>query len=98
MPKRNGHIPAYRLHKPSGQARVIIGGQEAYLGPYGSSESREKYARLLAEMPAATVSSRAIYDDAATIGGLSLSEVILRYWEFAESYYAKDGKPTKELE
>ncbi len=48
MPKRNGHVPAYRLHKPSGQARVIIDGKHVYLGGYGSPESREKYARLLA--------------------------------------------------
>jgi hypothetical protein len=48
MPKRNGHVPAYRLHKPSGQARVIIDGKHVYLGEYGSPESREKYARLLA--------------------------------------------------
>jgi len=52
MPRRNGHVPSYRLHKPSGQARVIINGEHIYLGQYGSAESREKYARLIAEMPA----------------------------------------------
>jgi hypothetical protein len=48
MPRRS-KVPSYRLHKPSGQARVIIGGEHLYLGPYGSAESREKYARLVAE-------------------------------------------------
>jgi hypothetical protein len=49
MPRRNGHVPAYRLHKPSGQARVIVGGEHFYLGKYGSPESREEYARLVSE-------------------------------------------------
>ena len=46
MPRNNGHVPAYRLHKPSGQARVIINHEHIYLGKFGSAESREKYARL----------------------------------------------------
>ncbi len=45
-PKR---APAYSLHKPSGQARVILDGRHVYLGPHDSPQSREKYARLLAE-------------------------------------------------
>ncbi len=48
MPK-TAHVPAYRLHKPSRQARVILHGRHVYLGPYGSQESREKYARLVSE-------------------------------------------------
>ena len=36
MPKRKGRVPSYRLHKPSGQARVIINREHIYLGPYGS--------------------------------------------------------------
>lgn len=42
-------IPSYRLHKPSGQARVIVGGKQIYLGPFGSPESQRRYAQLLAE-------------------------------------------------
>jgi hypothetical protein len=49
MPRKNGHVPAYRLHKPSGQARAIINHEHVYLGKFGSVESREKYARLIAE-------------------------------------------------
>jgi hypothetical protein len=41
-------VPSYKLHKPSGQARVILDGKHFYLGPFGSEESREKYARLIA--------------------------------------------------
>ena len=48
MPRQS--VPSYRLHKPSGQARTIIHGRHIYLGKYNSPESREKYARLLAEL------------------------------------------------
>ena len=54
MPRRNGHVPAYRLHRPSGQARVIINHEHIYFGKYGSAESREKYARLIGELAIAT--------------------------------------------
>jgi hypothetical protein len=40
--------PSYLLHKPSGQARVIIDGKTQYLGVYGSLESRERYDDLIA--------------------------------------------------
>jgi len=49
MPRKPGHVPTYGLHRPSGQARAIIDGQHIYLGRYGSAESREKYARIVAE-------------------------------------------------
>ena len=40
MPRRSPHVPAYRLHKPSGQARVIIDGEHVYLGVYGTQKAR----------------------------------------------------------
>jgi hypothetical protein len=49
MSRKPGHVPSYRLHKPSGRARVIIDGEHIYLGLYGSPESHERYARLIAE-------------------------------------------------
>ena len=52
--KKARFVPSYRLHKPSGQARVIIDGEHIYLGPYGSPESHEKYARLIAERAVTT--------------------------------------------
>ena len=41
--------PAYGLHKPSGQARVRIDGEDHYLGVYGTPESRDRYDDLIAE-------------------------------------------------
>ncbi|HEU5117937.1 MAG TPA: hypothetical protein VFT74_15020, partial [Isosphaeraceae bacterium] len=49
MPARTPRTPSYRLHKPSGQAVVTLGGRDYYLGLYGSSESRTEYDRRLAE-------------------------------------------------
>ena len=95
-------IPQYRLHKPSGHARVIIDGKHVYLGPYGSPESKEKYARLIAGRfspassppppPAATTP-----DPIAANTHLSINELLLCYWQFAKTYFSLDGKPTKEL-
>ena len=53
MSRRN-RIPAYRLHKQSGQAIVTLSDgfsrrRDILLGRYGSSESRKEYARVLTE-------------------------------------------------
>ena len=32
-------VPAYRLHKPSGQARAIVDGRHVYLGKFNSAET-----------------------------------------------------------
>jgi hypothetical protein len=90
MPSRNGRVPAYRLHKPSGQARVIVNGEHIYLGKYGSTESREKYARLIAELASTN-------GEARQTAPVSINEIILSYWRFAKVHYQKDGQPTKEL-
>lgn len=47
--RRAPRVPGYRLHKPSGQAVVTLGGKDHYLGQHGSDESRAKYQRLVAE-------------------------------------------------
>ena len=44
---KNPH-PKYRLHKARASAVVTIDGKNHYLGAFGSSESHEKYARLIA--------------------------------------------------
>ncbi len=49
MSRKPGSIPAYSLHRASGQGIVRLCGRDCYLGPYGSSESCEKYDRLIAE-------------------------------------------------
>jgi integrase len=47
MPRPKSIVPAYRLHKATGQAVVYLDRREHYLGPYGSPESRKAYAAIL---------------------------------------------------
>lgn len=47
MPRQN--IPSYRLHKPTGQAIVVLRGKMFYLGQYKSKASKEEYNALIAE-------------------------------------------------
>jgi len=91
--------PSYRLHKARRCAVVTIDGRNHYLGPYDSPESHEAYARLIAEWRSRPASNA--QTAAATISAspdpLTISKLILTYWEFAKTYYQRDGKPTKEL-
>ena len=97
MPRHNGHVPAYRLHRPSGQARVIINREHIYLGKYGSAESREKYARLIAEL--SNNGGAATTPPTNSTGGSAIlvDDLVLAYWRFAKSHYVKDGEPTGTL-
>jgi integrase len=52
VPRPANPLPSYTLHKPTALARVRVAGRDLYLGPYGSPESRQRYARLLAELAA----------------------------------------------
>lgn len=48
MPK-SASPPKYRHYKPRNLAVVRLSGRDHYLGTYGSPESKEAYARLIAE-------------------------------------------------
>ena len=43
MKTRSERVPAYRLHKPSGQAVVTLNGQDHYLGRHDTQASRDAY-------------------------------------------------------
>jgi hypothetical protein len=49
----NGKVPAYRLHKQSGQAIVTLSGRDVLLGDYGSEGSKKKYEMAISEWLAA---------------------------------------------
>jgi integrase len=97
MPSPNARVPSYRLHKPSGQARVIVNREHIYLGKYGSAESREKYARLIAELASADKQAPQTADTPAKMDPISINEMLLAYWRFAQALYQKNDQPTKEL-
>lgn len=93
MPKvSRDYVPKYRLHRPSGQARVTIDGQDYYLGPWKSRASLAEYDRLISEWIAG---GRRLARDEAV--GVTVVEVIAQYRRFARGYYVKHGKPTDQV-
>jgi Transposase DDE domain len=95
MPHPN-RPPSYRFHKARDCAVVTLHGKNHYLGPYGSPESHERYARLIAEWRADGGQPTTPMAPTAN-GDVTVNEVILRYLDFAAGYYVKHGKPTGEL-
>ena len=96
MPRTN-RPPSYRRHKARNCAVVTIDGQNRYLGPYGSPESYETYARLIANWKIGGANPQPATGRPGGEPHLSINELILTYWKFAKTYYVKDGEPTKEL-
>src|SRR5688500_10880450 len=96
MPKVH-RPPTCRLTKARSIAVVTSDSKTRYLGPYGSPESHEKYARLIAEWRAhrrhllPTTAAGPTADRT-----LSVNELSLAYWRHVEGYYTKDGRPTSE--
>lgn len=88
MPRKSA-IPSYTLHKPSGQGRARHQGRDVYFGPYDAPTSRERYARFIAEL--ATHSTPAVHDAGPGVldPDLPVAELILKYLQFAQSYYGK---------
>ncbi len=88
--------PKYRHYKPKNLAVVRIDGLDHYLGKFNSSESWEKYHRLLAERHKAPASNSAPAPTAQD-APLTVTKLAIAYYEFAERYYVKDGKPTSQV-
>ncbi|MDP6635951.1 MAG: site-specific integrase [Phycisphaerae bacterium] len=82
--------PAYLFHRASGHARVRILGQDVYLGKYGSTKSKEKYAVVLAEYAATGAAPR---DDTPT----TIAEIAVRFLADADHRYRKNGRRTSEF-
>ena len=101
---RSKSAPSYRLHKPSGQAIVSIGGKMHYLGRFDSPESHELYRRLLAEVWASdtdqpnSTDQIPISSDQGTLKEITILELAVCYGKEANRYYRKNGKPTSEWE
>ncbi len=86
-------VPSYRLHKPSGQAVVTIGGRDLYLGKHKSAASRAEYGRVIAEWSAngGAVTKRSGND-------LTVVELVAAFMRHAQGYYRRpDGTPTTEV-
>lgn len=94
MPKvSRDYVPKYRLHRPSGQARVTIDGRDFYLGPWKTRASLVEYDRLIAEW----IAGGRRLPSTDSPADLTIAELIAAYRRYARTYYVKDGKPTKYL-
>ncbi|MCA9304889.1 MAG: site-specific integrase [Phycisphaerales bacterium] len=73
-------IPAYTLHKPSGTARVRIGGEYHSLGRYGTPESRAKYEALVEAWRARGCPTFRVPQEPC------VSSIILGYWKHLNTH------------
>jgi len=93
--RKTTRIPSYRVHSPSGQAVVTLDGKDHYLGRFGTEESKANYERLVGEY---LVHGRQLPEEKEATEGPTINELVLAYWEEAQTYYQRDGKPTSELD
>jgi integrase len=96
MPKLNGRLPHYRLHRASGQAIVTLNGHDHYLGPHGSQTSIDAYDQLVAEW--LTAGRRAVQSEQSQ-SAPTIDHIILAFWQHAQVHYRRrNGTATSELE
>ncbi len=100
MAAKKTRVPGYLLHKPSGRAIVKVAGKIMYLGKYGSDESRDAYARIVADLLAGrpTEKPQPAQPDRDNTPGptLAIGQLAARFQQYADGYYLKNGKPTSE--
>ncbi len=101
MPRKTGKVPSYCHHRASGQAVVRLDGVDHYLGTHGSPESHECYERAIAqwrtERQSQLATSSTTVQNPQAHSELTVEQLIALYWQFAKTYYIKQGKPTGEL-
>lgn len=83
MPRLVHRHPKYQHHKASGQAIVTLNGQDIYLGPHDTEESRREYDRVIGQWLA---SGR---QTPAAAAGLYIAELALAYSNHADAYYRR---------
>jgi integrase len=101
--KKKGELPSLRHHRGAQQGVVTLNGHDHYLGRWPAEqkepppEVRAAYDRMIAEWLAA--GRREPVAVAQAPAGVSVAELILAFWRFAEGHYlSPDGEPTGSLE
>ncbi|MBM4005356.1 MAG: site-specific integrase [Planctomycetes bacterium] len=90
MPKLVTAFPKYRRRADRDSAFVVVAGKRIYLpGPYNSPESRAEYKRLCLEWQVSDQQPESPHANELTI-----TELIDRFWIWAQAFYVKNGRPT----
>ncbi|TWT35210.1 Tyrosine recombinase XerC [Posidoniimonas corsicana] len=89
--QRRRRVPKYCRHKARGLARVTIDGKDHYLGPYGSSESKERYRQIVGEWL-----DQQQADSLHEQTDVRVCELAVAYLRHCMEYYRKDGVVTRE--
>jgi hypothetical protein len=84
--RKNGLVPGYRRHRPSGQAVLTLSGQDHYLGPHGTKVSKAEYDRVVAEWLARGRRPLVDQEDAGA-GEITIIELVAAYVRYAKGYY-----------
>jgi hypothetical protein len=92
MPRLTTKPPKYCFNKPSNQAKVRYRGRDYYLGRFGSQASHEAYARFIGNLPKA--GEKPPERPAKLHAPLLVSDLVLKYYKYAEKYYTRNGVPT----
>ena len=97
--RRGERLPSYRLHKPSGQGVVTLGGKDYYCGAYDAPASKRRYQELVAQwlandrLPLKPSKPAAGAEDD---GALTVAELCLKFLTWAREHYRKNGELTSE--
>lgn len=94
------YVPAYRLHKASGQAIVTLSGKDHLLGAFGTPPSRVKYHQLVADWIAGErkplVATRIIASPVEALGSMSVASLVDAFKRHVNATYIDtDGNPQK---
>lgn len=94
MVRQIDYIPQHCCHKPSGQGYVRLNGKTLFTGRWNSPESKQKYNDLIRGWLA---NGRRLPGENGGDRPITVSDLVAHYWRFAETYYIKDNKPSREL-
>ncbi len=89
----SARIPRFLRHT-NGQAYCKYKGRYYYFGKYGLPEAEERYRKFLDRL--ASGDPQPVVPEAT--GDMTIIELVVRYLEFAKSYYSRDGRPAPEYE
>ena len=101
---RSLRLPSYRLHKPSGQARVRWMGKELWFGLYDAPESRQRFAEFLKKVVSGTLLDvdllprRSAKAAQSADAGISVNELCVAFLRHADQHYRKGGELTAEYD